>query len=173
MSNIVATNGLRFIIFVLIQVLVLKGIDIGGANFNYISIIIYPLFIILLPLRTPHSILVLLGFLLGMCIDIFYDSYGIHASASVFSGYIRPYVLRLFAPKGGYNLNYSPVANRYGFNWFIAYAATMLFLHLFFYFSVDAFTFYYISDIALRTISTFIISLLIIIVYQVIFNPKE
>jgi hypothetical protein len=173
MSNIVATNILRFIVFVLIQVLLLKDINIGGKDFNYISIVIYPIFIFLLPLRTPHSILVLLGFLLGISIDIFYDSYGIHASASVFSAYIRPYVLRLFAPKGGYNINYSPVVFRYGFNWFLAYVSTMLFLHLFFYFSVDAFTFYYIDEIALRTISTFIISLIIIILYQFIFNPKE
>ena len=173
MSNIVATNILRFLVFVLVQVLLLKNIDIGGVNFNYISIIIYPLFIFLLPFRVPHALLILLGFLIGISVDIFYDSFGVHASASVFSAWIRPGVLRLFTPKGGYNLNYSPVPDRYGFNWFLAYVATMLFAHLFFYFSVDAFTFYYIDKILLRTISSFIISLGVIILYQVIFNPKE
>ena len=167
------TNLLRFIALVFIQVLILKDINLGGQSFNYIHIIIYPLFLILLPFRTPHSILVFLGFLIGIFIDAFYGAYGVHASASVFAGFIRPYVLQLYAPKGGYNLNYSPTKRRYGINWFLAYSSSMLFLHLFFYFSVDAFTFYYIDKILLRTVSTFIISLLIIIIYKYVLDPEE
>ena len=173
MSNVVMTNVLRFLAFVFIQVLILKDINIGGQSFNYINIIIYPLFLILLPLRTPHSILVLLGFLTGIFVDAFYDTYGIHASAAVFTGFIRPYVLQIFSPKGGYNLNFSPTKNRFGINWFLAYCSMMLFLHLFFYFSVDAFTFYYLDEIFLRTVSTFLISMLIILIYKYLLHPVE
>lgn len=173
MSNVVLTNVLRFITLVLIQVLILKNINIGGSNFNYINIIIYPLFLILLPLRTPHSVLVLLGFLIGIFVDAFYDTYGVHASASVFLGFVRPYVLQVFSPKGGYNLNFSPTKNRFGLNWFLGYGSTMLFLHLFFYFSVDAFTFYYIDEIFLRTVSTFMISMIIILIYKFLLDPVE
>lgn len=173
MSNVVMTNVIRFILFVFIQVLILKNINLGGQQFNYIYLIVYPLFLILLPLRTPHSVLVLLGFLIGVFVDAFYDSYGVHASASVFAGFIRPYVLKLFAPKGGYNLNYSPTKQRYGINWFFGYCSTMLFLHLFFYFSVDAFTFVYLDEIFLRTVSSFIISMLIILVYTFLADPVE
>lgn len=173
MSNVVMTNLLRFLALVFIQVLILKDINIGGQSFNYVNIIIYPLFLILLPLRTPHSVLVLLGFLLGIFIDAFYDTYGVHASAAVFSGFIRPYILALFAPAGGYNINYSPTKRRFGLNWFLVYCSAMLLLHLFFYFSVDAFTFYFIDEILLRTISTFIISMLIIGIYISLFDPEE
>jgi len=173
MSNVVMTNLLRFVALVFIQALILKNINLGGQSFNYINIIIYPLFLILLPLRTPHSILVLLGFLIGIFVDAFYDSYGIHASAAVFTGFIRPYVLQIFAPKGGYNLNFSPTKSRFGFNWFISYCSMMLFAHLFFYFSVDAYTFYYINEIFLRTVSTFIISMLIILIYKFLLDPAE
>lgn len=173
MSNAVFSNLLRFIGLVLVQVLVLKSITIGGADFNYISIFVYPLFIILLPLRTPHSVLVLLGFLLGLSVDAFYDSYGVHASASVFTGFIRPYVLGIFEPKGGYNLNHSPTKHRFGINWFAIYAATIMFLHFFFYFSVEVFTFYYIGEIFLRTVSSFLISMILIIIYQYLFDPIE
>jgi hypothetical protein len=173
MSNVVMTNLLRFLVLVFVQVLILKDINIGGQSFNYINIIVYPLFLILLPLRTPHSLLVLLGFLLGIFVDAFYDTYGVHASACVFAGFIRPYVLMIYAPKGGYNINYSPTKRRFGLNWFLGYASTMLFLHLFFYFSVDAFTFYYIDEILLRTVSTSIISMLIIIIYTFLWDPEE
>ncbi len=173
MSNVIVANIFRFLGLVILQVLVLRSINLGGADFNYISIIIYPLFLILLPLRTPHSLLVLLGFVLGFFVDVFYDTYGVHASASVFTAFIRPYILAIYEPKGGYNINYSPTKHRFGINWFLIYAATLLFLHLFFYFSVDAFTFYYIGDIFLRTIFSFLVSIILVVIYQFVFDPKE
>ena len=173
MSNVVFSNILRFIGLVLVQVFIFKKIVIGGSSFNYVSLIIYPLFLMLLPLRTPHSLLVLLGFVIGIIVDAFYDSYGVHASASVFIGFIRPYVLRILEPKGGYTQNTSPTKRRLGTSWFFIYAAIILFLHLFFYFSMEAFTFYYIVDIILKTVSSFIISIVIIMLYQFIFDPLE
>ncbi len=173
MSNVVFSNLLRFFGLLIVQVLIFKKIVIGGSSFNYVSIIIYPLFIMLLPLRTPHSVLVLLGFVLGILVDAFYDSYGVHASASIFVGFIRPYVLKFIEPKGGYTQNSSPTKRRLGPSWFLIYSSIILFAHLFFYFSVEAFTFYYIGEIILKTVSSFIISIIIITLYQYIFDPLE
>lgn len=173
MSNVVFSNIFRFLGLVLVQVLIFKKIVIGGDSFNYVSLFIYPLFLILLPLRTPHAVLVLLGFLIGIVVDAFYDSYGVHASAGVFIGFIRPFVLSIIAPKGGYVQNSSPTKRRLGTNWFLGYSSIILFAHLFFYFSVEAFTFYYIVDIILKTIFSFLFSIIIIMLYQFIFDPLE
>ena len=173
MSNVVFSNILRFFGLLIVQVLIFKKIVIGGTGFNYVSIIIYPLFLMLLPLRTPHSVLVLVGFVMGILVDAFYDSYGVHASALVFVGFIRPYILSLIEPKGGYMLNSSPTKRRLGPSWFFTYSSIILFAHLFFYFSVEAFTFYYIGEIILKTVSSFIISIIIIMLYQYIFDPLE
>lgn len=173
MNNIILTNVLRFIGLCLLQVLVFKQMSPGWENFNYISVIAYPIFLMLLPLRTPHMLLVFLGFVLGLCVDIFYNSPGVHASASVFTAFIRPFVLGLLEPRGGYNLNHSPTKRRFGITWFALYASILLGAHLFFYFSVEAFTFYYIGQILLRTIASFIVSIIFVIIYQVIFDPKD
>jgi len=173
MSNVIFSNILRFFGLLIVQVLIFKKIVIGGSEFIYVSLIIYPLFLILLPLRTPHSILVFLGFVIGVLVDAFYDSYGVHASASVFVGFIRPYVLKIIEPKGGYMLNSSPTKRRLGPSWFFIYSSIILFAHLFFYFSVEAFTFHYIGDIILKTVSSFLISIVIIMLYQFIFDPLE
>ncbi|MFQ5446434.1 MAG: hypothetical protein ACE5FF_05825 [Saprospiraceae bacterium] len=149
----------------------LQNIGAGWEHFPYLHIIVFPLFIFLLPLRTPRALVILLGFILGLLIDTFYNSMGVHASAAVFTAFIRPYVLRRIEPRGGYNVNYSPTAARWGIGWFLKYSAILLFLHLFFYFSVEAFTFVYIVDIMLKTIVSFIFSMICVIVYQVIFNP--
>ncbi len=173
MSSVVFSNILRFFGLVLFQVLIFKKITIGGSGFNYVSLIIYPLFLMLLPLRTPHSVLVLLGFVIGVAIDAFYNSYGVHASACVFIGFIRPFVLKILAPKGGYLQNSSPTKRRLGTSWFFIYSSIILFAHLFFYFSVEAFTYYYIGDIILKTVSSFLFSMVIIMLYQFIFDPLE
>lgn len=117
--------------------------------------------------------MILLAFVLGIGVDIFYDSPGVHASASVFIAYLRPYVLRALAPVEGYkNLNESPSSHNLGFVWFATYASILLFLHLIFYFSVDAFSFVFFLEILLKTAVSFIFSIGLYLLHQVIFRTK-
>lgn len=173
MSNLILNNIFRFSILVTIQVLLLKDLELGGTNFNYIQVYIYPILLLLLPVGINRSYLLLIGFFLGLLIDIFYSSLGVHASASVFIAYIRPYILKGFEPRGGYNESHSPTKYRMGNTWFFRYLAIMLVLHLFFLFSVEAFSFVYIQSILLKTISSFIISFIVIAIYTFISNPKD
>lgn len=173
MNNVILINIRRFVVLLLVQVLFLKQFTPDLGSFQYMEIILYPLFLMLLPIRTPHSILVCLGFIMGLSVDIFYDSPGVHAAASVLTGFIRPLVIRLTQARDSYNLNQSPTLQNFGRNNFLIYAAVMLFIHLFTYFSVEAFTFVYIKQILLRTISSFVFSLILLIMYMLVLNPKE
>ena len=60
----------RFFGLVAVQVLLLKqiGLSIDSAYFN---VLLYPLFILLLPLQLSPNFMVLLGFAVGMAVDIF------------------------------------------------------------------------------------------------------
>lgn len=174
MNSDLIRNIWRFVLLVLLQGLVFKRISPDGSLFYYVSFIIFPLFIFLLPFRTPTVLLIFIGFLTGLSVDLlFYDSPGVHASACVFSAFIRPLVLQILEPKSGYNLNQSPVKRQLGMGWFLPYVSIMLFLHLFFYFSVEVFTFVYIGQILLKTILSFFFSLLFIIAYMYVFDPEE
>ena len=173
MNNIVAINIFRFLGLLLLQGLILSRIAFDTGVWQYIHVLLYPVFILLLPLRTPRTLVVGASFLMGLLVDLFYYTPGIHASAATFSGYIRPAVLSWIEPRGGYNVNYSPTQARYGANWFFRYAAILLAIHLFFYFSVEAFTFVYIGRILLNTAVSFAISLFFIFVYMRIFDPLD
>ena len=164
---------MRFLGLVVIQGLVFKNIGVGWESFPYLHIIVFPIFIILLPLRTPRTLMILLGFAIGITVDFFYNSLGVHASAAVFTAFIRPLILRINEPRSGYNVNYSPTVARMGLGWFLRYAAILLFLHIFFYFSVEAFTFVYIVDILLKTIVSFVVSMTFLTIYQLLFNPVD
>jgi hypothetical protein len=46
------------------------------------------------------------AFLLGITVDMFVDTPGVHTSASVFMAFVRPFVLRILAPRDGYETAY-------------------------------------------------------------------
>lgn len=173
MNNVVLVNVFRFFGLALFQGLVLQSVGTGMESFNYLYVIIFPIFILLLPMRAPIPLILLLSFLIGLFVDAMYDSWGLHASAAVFTGFVRSIVFRVLEPRGGYNVNLSPTAEHLGIRWFTQYSAVMMFLHLFFYFSVEAFTFVYIVDILFKTIISFFASMTFLLVFQLIFRPKD
>lgn len=172
MNNDFLKNIVRIILVVLIQVLILKRLNLSIGSFNYIHILFYPILIMILPLRISKPVLLLIGFAIGLTVDLFYDSLGVHASASVFLAYIRPYILNIFEPRGGFSVNISPTKHSLGIYWFIRYAAAMLLIHLVFYFSMEVFTLVYLKEIILRTLFSFIFSFAFIMLYKLLFNPK-
>ncbi|MFN7117833.1 MAG: hypothetical protein ACK4TA_13615 [Saprospiraceae bacterium] len=169
----VIANILRFVGMLLVQVLVLKRVTLGWEAFPYVQILLYPLFILLLPLRVPRPLVILTSFAMGILVDMFYNSWGIHASASVFTAFIRPFILNRLEPRGGYTAAHAPNKERMGWAWFLRYAAFLLAFHLFFYFSVESFTFVYIIRILLNTFFSFIVTFIFILIYMQVFNPKE
>jgi len=171
-SSIITRYGFRFIFLVLLQVLIFKGIDLDANGFTYVSVFIYPIFLLILPIRTPTVLVVLLGFILGCSIDLFYDSPGVHAGASVFTAFIRSAVLSFMEPRGGYEVNASPTKASYGINFFFPYSAILMFVHLLVYFSLEIFTPVFFDEIFLRTIFSFLVSMIFVIMYIYLFNPK-
>lgn len=134
MSNIVFINIVRFLALYFLQVLILRPLSIGWEGFFYFNAHIYPLFILLLPLRISKPAMLLLAFLIGIAVDMFYDTPGMHAASLVFMAYARSYVLSYLEPREGYNVNYSPTKKRFGLTWFFQYASIMIALEVLFSF---------------------------------------
>jgi hypothetical protein len=170
--NPITKNIWRFVLLLLLQVLVFRQMQIQGLGFNYVQILIYPLFILLLPVDISKSWLLILGFLMGLAVDMFYDSPGLHASASVLLAFIRPIVLHQLEPRGGYKVNSVPTRNEFGDNWFYRYASILLGVHLLAYFMLEAFQLSMIGSVLIKTITSLVASLLIVGLYMLIFNPK-
>jgi len=172
MNSTILGNAVRFLFFILIQVIVLKSVSIDINWLEKGMFFIYPLFLILLPINIPRPLLILAGFITGLTVDIFYDSLGVHAATAVLVSYIRMYVLRVYQPAQGYKTEGSPSAFNYGFPWFLAYSATMLIIFLFTYFSISYFSFVYILNIILSTIISFFFTMFLFIVHQLIFKTR-
>jgi rod shape-determining protein MreD len=90
MNNIVLRIILSFIGLVLLQVLVCSNINFLGEINPYV----YVIFIILYPVTNNRLLFIFLSFFIGYTVDIFLDSGGVHAAASVAIAYIRPLFLK-------------------------------------------------------------------------------
>ena len=173
MNNLIFSNIIRLFILILVQSIILQQIQLGGDSFNYISLFIYPLFLLLLPLKTSKISLVLIGFGLGLIIDVFYNSPGVHAGATLFTAVMRPAILNIWEPREGYNVNHGLTIRNYGFNWFLKYAGSMFFIHLLIYFILEIFTPVYSMEIFLRTLFSFLFSMVLVFIYMFLFTPKD
>ncbi|WP_225034998.1 rod shape-determining protein MreD [Winogradskyella sp. SM1960] len=90
MNSIAGINITRFILLLLVQVVICNHIDFLG----YINPYIYIIFIFLFPIREERLALLIVSFLLGLLVDLFSDSGGVHAAAAVSLAYIRPILLK-------------------------------------------------------------------------------
>jgi hypothetical protein len=172
MNSSIITNLFRCLVLIFVQVLVFKHISFSIGGLAAVHFLIYPLTILLFPIRTPRAVLLVSAFLIGLSIDVFYDSLGVHAAALVFTAYIRNVIIAFLEPYEGYNIDDIPNIKRLGLGWFISYLSIALLIHVFLYFSIEAFSFVYFFEIFLNTISSFIVSFLVIIISQFIFRTK-
>lgn len=125
-----------WVLLVLVQVLLLNHVQISG----YINPYIYILFILNLPFSTPKYLLLLLGFLLGLNVDIFSNTLGIHAAATTFVAFIRPFVINLISSRDVLELNQEPSIEELGFSWVFRYTVILVLAHHLFLFYVEVFT---------------------------------
>lgn len=169
MINEIIRNIIRFIVLVLAQVLIIKNIELG----RFINPFIYVLFIIVLPFETPKWLLLILSFFLGLSIDMFYDTAGMHAAACVFMAYIRPGILKLFSPRDGYESGTQPTIQYLGVPWFLSYAGILIVLHHLVLFYLEMFRFSEFFSTFFRVIVSTIFTLLLVVVSQYLFNRKK
>lgn len=173
MNSLLSANALRFVGILLVQGLILASIQFEVGWLRHFRILLYPLFVMILPLRTPATIVIAVGFGMGLLVDLFYATPGVHAAALTFTAFARNFVLGILEPRGGYNVNFSPTIRRMGRPWFLRYFSTLLLLHVVFYACVDVFTFVYWDTILLNILGSYLISWLFIFMYMLVFNPED
>jgi hypothetical protein len=172
MSRAINTNVIRIVLLFFAQVWIFKQASFPVGSLANVHFLIYPMAILLLPVKTTKSLLLIISFLFGLCLDILYDSPGIHAATLVFTGYIRNTVIALLEPFAGYNVDDVPTIKTMGFTWFFSYVSILLLIHFFVYFSIEAFSYVYFFDIFLNTICSFICSIIVVMIIQFIFKTK-
>ena len=159
----------RFFLFTFLQVLLFNPLDFG----NGIYIMVYPLYIMLLPFYLPISYLLTISFFLGFFIDIFSNTYGLHASAAVLFAYIRPLVFSSLAQRDNYDPLKEPSLFDMGHKWFLSAFSTCLFLHHFWFFILEIFTFSEFTKILSNTFLSVFVSLIFCLLISLLIVKRK
>jgi len=169
MLNQITKYGLYFIGLVLFQVLILNNVQFSG----FINPYVYVLFLLMLPFETPGWLMLLLAFFLGFSIDVFPQgisgpgpSLGIHSTACLVIGFMRPQVLRWINPRDDYEAGTLPTASDYGLAWYFIYCLIMVGIHHFIIFFLEAFSLQYFFSTILRIIFSLFFTLLLLLIWE-------
>ena len=166
MNSIFSVHTIRFFALIFTQVLILNHINFLG----YINPFLYILFIALYPVTNNRTILILLSFLLGMIIDLFLDSGGIHAGASVFLAYARPVILK--SSFGAIYEHQNIKFNTVDLGSKLTYFTLLVVLHHVVLFSLEIFSLSKIILVLQKTLFSSIFTILLSMTLTIIFNRR-
>ncbi|MGB0884835.1 MAG: rod shape-determining protein MreD [Chitinophagales bacterium] len=154
-----------FIGLVTLQVMVLNQINIHGLANPYI----FPLFILLMPFNTKPATLITAGFFLGLLIDFFNGTLGMHAFATTLMAFLRPHFLNYFESKSDKVL--FPSIGNNGFAWMFIYISALLGVHHFCYFIIEAGNFTNLFHTLLLIIISLVVS--VFVIFLLLFGFKS
>ena len=79
----------RYVVVMLLQVLLFDQLQLMGICHPYI----YVLCLLMMPITLPRISDMLIGAVVGLVMDIFCNSLGVHMTACILLMYVRPYLL--------------------------------------------------------------------------------
>jgi len=168
----------QFILIMSVQVFLLNDIVIK-SSVTLLGIpafipLLYPLILLLLPVNTHHWLGMGLGFLVGITMDMFCNTPGMHAAACVLLCYVRPYLLNLFFQQNIKDLGETvPSLFRMGFRSFLLYAAMSVLIHHFFFYIIQIWSFKNFFFILFKTLLSGVLSVLLMLLSQLLFAKRE
>jgi rod shape-determining protein MreD len=169
MSRAIIINIIRFVILVFIQVFLLKNITLYNLSTPYM----YILFVLLLPFETPNLVLFALSFILGLTIDAFYDTPGLHTTACVLLAFVRILFISITVQKEGFDNEPEPTLSIMGFRWFFTYALILTVFHHFFLFNMEVFRFSEIQYTLGRVLLSSLFTVFLILVSGLLFFKSK
>jgi len=165
-SDILINIG-RFVLLVVLQILLFNHINFLG----YVNPYPYILFILVFPFTGNKSLLIFVAFFLGLMVDVFGDSGGVHAAACSLVAYARPLLLKFsFGVSYEFNtikLNKAAVGARF------TYISSMVFLHHLVLFSLEIFNISHILLLLKSTLFSSIFTIIVIFCITLLFSRKN
>lgn len=158
----------RAILIVLAQVVFFKNLVLFDSAFCFAYILIF----LMLPMDTNPVVQLFVGFVVGIIVDMFYNTLGIHAAASVLLMYLRTYWSQVMTPSGGYDAGPKINVRTQGLGWFLAYTYPLLFVHALLLFFIEASGFSLFWQTMQKAFYSSIFTLAVILVIQYLFYKK-
>jgi hypothetical protein len=169
MSRRLIGNIARFVLLALAQIYMFNNIQVSG----FINPQVYVLFILMLPFEIAGFWLLTLAFMMGLTVDFFQHTPGLHTAASVILAFMRPGVIRLVGKKDEAEPWQYPNIRDAGTMWFLAYTLILVFLHHLALFFIESARFAEFFQTLLKVAINTVLTSLIIMVIQFLFYSRK
>ena len=167
MNSALFGNIARFILLLVAQILIFNNMNL----FGYINPYPYILFIILYPVNGNKTGLLVASFLLGIVLDMFCNSGGVHALACLLLAYYRPYIFKF---SFGLSYEYQTVKlNDVLTPERLSFLLIAVVLHHFTLFLLEIFRITFILEILLKTFLSTLFTLLVSVIIIYIIKPSK
>lgn len=128
----------------------------------------YIYFLLILPGETPRWLYVLLGFLMGLIIDLFTNTPGMAAGALCLMGLLVPLFLRIYAPGDRGDETFNPSCKSMEWGGFLKYAFTSMVVYCVAFFGLEAFSFFDWQVLLINIAGSSLLSTLFIVAMELI-----
>jgi rod shape-determining protein MreD len=160
--------SIQFVLLVALQVLILNNVELLG----YMNPYLYIIFLLILPADIGRNTLLIIAFFLGLSIDIFENSGGLHTSATLLIAFLRPFLFKLIAGPSNTELERFNIKTL-GVGRFLLLASIAVFIHHFWLFLLESFSLKDLLQVIKRTFFSGLFTLLLIYLTQLLVYRKE
>ena len=157
MINNILRGLIYFVVLVLIQVLILNNL----LFLRIATPCLYLYFILKMAVGTSRMNVIFLSFLIGLVIDMFSNTSGMHAAACTFVGFIRQWLIFFFMGKD-LPEDMSPSYRTFGYGGFLRYTSAFVVIHHIALFAIESLTFFDPLFLAIRIGASAITTILLI-----------
>jgi hypothetical protein len=154
--------SLWFLLYMILQVLILRNIVL----FNYSFCFVYVAAIILLPTEVNRTFLLFLGFASGLLVDVFYNTLGMHAAATLLVAYLRPFWIQLQLETKGSTDRVEISLSELGMAGYLTYLFPLVLVHHAMLFFVEMSNFGMFGYTLLRIVASTLFTTLLIVIIQ-------
>jgi rod shape-determining protein MreD len=145
----------------LLQVFLFNQLQLWGACHPYI----YILCLLMMPITLPHSADMIIGAVVGLIMDIFCNSLGVHTASCILLMFIRPYLIGgLVSDKD--RLNEQISLRTLGMEAMVKYVIILVLIHHLMVFLLAAWSWHHIGFVLLETLVSGLITSFVIIGYN-------
>ncbi len=160
-------NLIKIIILALLQVFVFNHINFLGSYQPYIYIV----FVLFYPPSQNRYALLILSFLLGMIIDIFEYTGGIHTFAITFVAFLRNPIIKLLAGKQDYEMEFFSFQT-FSFAQWLFYMIILILTHNVLLLLLENFKLTGIGPLMIKALVNAGITFVFVFIYKILFKNK-
>ena len=153
----------RYIVVMLLQVLLFDQLQLLGVCHPYI----YILCLLMMPITLPHSADMIIGAVIGLIMDVFCNSLGIHTAACILLMFIRPYLIGAIVNDKD-RLNEQISLHAIGMEAMIKYVVILVLVHHVTVFALGAWSWHHVGFVILETLVSSAVTILVIMGYNVL-----